>query len=80
MYTFGILALLSETVQKQRKGGLESVDLRILEYFAAEAKEERRKNSHLFDSKKERLGSALFREMVGNRGDRPSRHGEPVLD
>ena len=44
LYTFGILALLSEADQKQRAGGLESGDVRILEYFVAEAKEELRKN------------------------------------
>jgi acyl-CoA dehydrogenase family protein 9 len=62
LYTFGILALLSEADQKQRAGELEAGDLRILKCFAAEAKEARRKNSLLFDSKRERLGSALFKE------------------
>ncbi|MGO8942509.1 MAG: acyl-CoA dehydrogenase family protein [Syntrophobacteraceae bacterium] len=64
LYTFGILALLSEADQKQRAGELEAGDLRILECFAAEAKEARRKNRWLFDSKKERLNSALFRERL----------------
>jgi hypothetical protein len=58
------LALLSEADQKQRAGELEAGDLRILECFAAEAKEARRKNRWLFDSKKERLNSALFRERL----------------
>jgi acyl-CoA dehydrogenase family protein 9 len=62
LYTFGILALLSEADQKQRAGELEAGDLRILKCFATEAKEVRRKNSRLFDSKRERLGSALFKE------------------
>jgi acyl-CoA dehydrogenase family protein 9 len=64
LYTFGILALLSEADQKQRAGELEAGDLRILECFAAEAKEARRKNSRLFDSKRERLNSMLFRERL----------------
>ena len=64
LYTFGILALLCEADQKQRAGELEAGDLRILECFAAEAKEARRKNNRLFDSKKERLNSALFRERL----------------
>jgi acyl-CoA dehydrogenase family protein 9 len=69
LYTFGILALLSEADQKLKAGELEAGDLRILECFAAEAKEARRKNSRLFDSKKERLNSALFRERL-DRGRR----------
>jgi acyl-CoA dehydrogenase family protein 9 len=64
LYTFGILALLSRADQEQRADGLEPEDLRILECFVAEAKEARRQNSRLFDSQKERLNSALFREMV----------------
>ncbi len=64
LYTFGILALLSEADQKQRSAKLEAGDLRILECFAAEAKEARRKNSRLFDSKRERLNSVLFRERL----------------
>ncbi len=63
LYTFGILALLSEADRKQRAGGLQTGDFHILEYFTVEAKETRRKNSRLFDSKKERLNSALFREL-----------------
>jgi acyl-CoA dehydrogenase family member 9 len=66
LYTFGILALLSQADQKQRAGELETGDLRILECFAAEAKEAREKNRHLFDSKRERLNSRLFRERLDN--------------
>ncbi len=76
LYTFGILALLSEADQKQRAGELEAGDLRILECFAAEAKEARRKNSRLFDSKKERLNSALFRERLDRDGGRRTEDGE----
>ncbi len=65
--TFGILAPLSEADQKQRAGELEAGDLRILECFAAEAKETRRKNSRLFNSKRERLNSALFQERLDGR-------------
>ena len=64
LYTFGVLALLSQVDQKQKTKGLEPKDLRILECFVAEAKEARRQNRRFFDSKKERLNSALFREMV----------------
>jgi len=64
LHTFGILALLAENDRKLKAGRLETRDLRILEYFVAEAKESRRKNFRLFDSKKERLNSALFRERT----------------
>jgi acyl-CoA dehydrogenase family protein 9 len=57
LYTFGILALLSEMDHKAR---LEPHDERMLLYFVAEAREARRKNSRFFDSKKERISSALF--------------------
>ncbi len=64
LYTFGILALLSQADQKRKSKRLEPMDLRILECFVSEAKEARRQNRRFFDSKKERLNSALFREMV----------------
>jgi acyl-CoA dehydrogenase family protein 9 len=72
LYTFGILALLSEADQKQREGELEAGDLHILKCFAAEAKEARRENSRLFDSKRERLNSALFRKTL----EREARNSE----
>ena len=64
LYTFGILALLSQADQKRKSKRLEPMDLRILECFVSEAKEARGQNRRFFDSKKERLNSALFREMV----------------
>ena len=64
LYAFGILALLSEADQKQRAGELEAGDLHILKCFAAEAREARRQNSRLFDSKRERLNSALFQKRL----------------
>jgi acyl-CoA dehydrogenase family protein 9 len=75
LYTFGILALLFEADRKQRNGELEARDLRVLEYFTAEAKEARGKNSRLFDSSKERLGSALFRQMAATKKVHPG-HAE----
>ncbi len=70
LYTFGLLALLSEAGRKQRAGELAKEDLRIMEYFVAEAKEARRRNYRLFDSKRERLGSALFSNYLS-----PGRQG-----
>ncbi len=63
IYTFGILALLCEAKHKLSGKGLTERDLRIMECFVAEAKEARRQNSHLFDTQKERLNSALFRTL-----------------
>ncbi|MGA2225196.1 MAG: hypothetical protein ABSH41_12230, partial [Syntrophobacteraceae bacterium] len=79
LYTFGILALLSRVDQKQKAKGLEPVDARILECFVAEAKEARRQNRRFFDSKKERLNSALFREMARLDSEpRATDHGSPL--
>ena len=66
LYTFGILALLAQADEKQTARKL-AEDLRILEYFAAEAKEARRTNYRFFDSKKERLNSTIFREFLTRR-------------
>jgi len=62
LYTFGLLALLSDADRKQRAGTFDKKEQYILEYFTEEAKEARRKNYRLFDSRKERLNSALFNE------------------
>jgi acyl-CoA dehydrogenase family protein 9 len=79
LYTFGILALLSQVDQKQKATGLEPVDAHILECFVAEAKEARRQNRRFFDSKKERLNSALFREMARSDSEpRAADHGSPL--
>jgi acyl-CoA dehydrogenase family protein 9 len=66
LYTFGLLALLSEAGQKREAGELRARDLLIMESFVTEAKEARRQNRRLFDSKRERLDSALFRSMVSS--------------
>jgi acyl-CoA dehydrogenase family protein 9 len=78
LYSFGLLALLSDADRRQRSGVLEKEELHILEYFAAEAREVRRNNYRLFDSKKERLSSAVFKEgaTTTQAEDRPT---EPVI-
>ncbi|MDR3568025.1 MAG: acyl-CoA dehydrogenase family protein [Syntrophobacteraceae bacterium] len=63
LYTFGLLALLRETDILHKAGAIEAEDLRILQYFTAEAKQARKDNNRLFDSKKERVNSALFKEF-----------------
>ncbi len=62
LYTFGLLALLRQTDIKRKAGALEAEDLHILQYFTAEAKQARKSNRRLFDSRKERMNTALFRE------------------
>lgn len=59
-YSFGLLCLLSELDKKHQAGGLTQKDLDILACFTAEAAEVRKQNRHFFDSRKERLASALF--------------------
>jgi len=82
LYTFGLLALLSDAGRKQRAGVLGKEDLRILEYFVAEAKEARRRNYRLFDSKKERLSSALYNDHLTRRriADRASGGAKDALN
>ena len=63
LYTFGLLALLRQTDIKRQAGSLEAEDLHILRYFTAEAKQARKNNSRLFDSRKQRANSAVFREF-----------------
>ncbi len=60
MYLFGILALLSRMSGKERSGRLSTEELNILEYFTEEARQARKQNSRVWDSKKERLGTAIF--------------------
>jgi acyl-CoA dehydrogenase family protein 9 len=67
LYTFGLLALLSEARRKQKASALGKKDLCILEYFVAEAKEARRRDYRLFDSKRERLSSELFKNYLSRR-------------
>lgn len=61
VYMFGILALLSDAMR--REGGASGEDLCVLRYFVEEAGEVRRQNNRLFDSKKERLHGAVFRDL-----------------
>jgi acyl-CoA dehydrogenase family protein 9 len=63
LYAFGLLSLLSEAAQKLAAAALTERDRLIIESFTAEAKEARRKNDRLFDSRRERLDAALFRDL-----------------
>ena len=77
LYTFGVLALLRETDIKHKARTIEAEDLRILQYFTAEARQARKNNSRLFDSSRERVNSALFKEFAKSRsqgGEQGSPH------
>ena len=63
MYMFGILALLSELGAGGGKGAPTEEDLHVLKYFTEEAKEVCRLNRRLFDSGKEKAGSAIWGDM-----------------
>ncbi len=63
MYMFGILALLSRISGKEKSGRLTTAELDILEYFTEEARQARKQNSRVWDSKKERLGTSIFNEI-----------------
>lgn len=63
MYMFGILALLSRMSGKENSRRLSAEELNILEYFTEEARQARKQNSRFRDSKKERLGAAIFAGM-----------------
>jgi acyl-CoA dehydrogenase family protein 9 len=71
LYTFGLLALLSEARQNRV---LTARDRLIMKSFIEEAKEARKQNGRLFDSRRQRLDCALFRDLDGQGG--PSRHGK----
>jgi acyl-CoA dehydrogenase family protein 9 len=76
LYTFGLLALLRETDIKHKAGTIEAEDLRILQYFTAEAKQARKDHYRLFDSKKEKVNSALFREYARSQAPGGEIRGE----
>ena len=76
LYTFGLLALLRETDIKHKAGAIEAEDLRILQYFTAEAKQVRKENYRLFDSRKEKVNSALFGEYAKSQAPGVEIRGE----
>lgn len=63
LYLFGILAVLAKMSADRRAGIFSESERRILGYFLEEAEEARRANAMIFSTKKERLGSAVFREL-----------------
>ncbi len=68
VYMFGILALLARMAGREGSVRLSDSDLEILEYFVEEARDARKQNRRFWDSKKERLGSGLFRRLDREMG------------
>lgn len=78
LHTFGLLALLRQTDIRRKAGPLEAEDLFILQYFTAEARQARKSNTRLLDSRKEKVGSALFREFSRSGGETAGREAPPA--
>jgi acyl-CoA dehydrogenase family member 9 len=55
LYLFGLLALLARLASEDKAGLLRKKNLLLLQYLLEEAKEARKKNRRLFDSRRERL-------------------------
>ena len=63
LYAFGILSLLAKISADMKSGGPKSGDIDLLRYFLAEAKEARCKSRRILDTKKEKLGAAVLRDL-----------------
>ena len=59
-YHFGLMASMARIALDKKEGLPIRENLILLEYFTEEAREARRKNKRVFDSKKERLNSRVF--------------------
>jgi acyl-CoA dehydrogenase family protein 9 len=58
-YTYGLLALLAKMEADQKAGSSSEKDLHLLEFFMEEAKEVRKMNNRVWDSRKESLISRI---------------------
>ena len=63
LYAFGVLSVLAKISGDLKAGGPKSGDLNLLRYFLEEAKEARCKSTRIFDTKKEKLGAAVFHDL-----------------
>ncbi len=73
LYTYGVLALLANISALRRNGADEEEAVSILGYFLEEAKEARRANSHLLDSRKERLHKRIVDSLFPSSTHGPER-------
>ncbi|MGZ3578580.1 MAG: acyl-CoA dehydrogenase family protein [Syntrophales bacterium] len=63
LYAFGVLSVLAKVSGDMKAGVPKSGDLNLLKYFLAEAKEARCKSTRISDTKKEKLGAAVFHDL-----------------
>jgi len=64
LYMFGILSVLAKISGDLKSGVPNSGDLNLLRYFLEEAKEARYNSTRIFDTKKEKLGAAVFHDYT----------------
>jgi acyl-CoA dehydrogenase family protein 9 len=63
LYAYGILSVLAKISADLKSGVPDSGDLNLLRYFLEEAKEARCNSKRIFDTKKEKLGAAVFHDL-----------------
>lgn len=63
LYLFGMLCMLSRMESDQEAGRLDSEELDLLKYFLEEAKEARKRDRRIADSRKERLTGLICRRL-----------------
>jgi acyl-CoA dehydrogenase family member 9 len=63
LYLYGLLALLARLAREEKSGLLKREDLTLLRYFLDEAKESRKMNRRLFDSRRERLTALVAKSL-----------------
>ena len=63
LYTFGILSILAKISKDLKAGVRNSSDLNLLKYFLEEAKEARCSSKRTLNTKKEKLGAAVLRDL-----------------
>ncbi|MGZ3579784.1 MAG: acyl-CoA dehydrogenase family protein [Syntrophales bacterium] len=63
LYAFGVLSVLAKVSGDMKAGVPKSGDLNLLKYFLAEAKEARCNSTRISDTKKEKLGAAVFHDL-----------------
>lgn len=66
LHLYGVFCLLAMLNARRRAGQGQEKELRVLEYFLAEAEENLRSQSHLRLSKRERLLAGVFADLPGD--------------
>ena len=66
LYCFGIISVLARIISVRSAGGSAAEDLKILAFFAEEARQYRKNNKDLFPYKKERLHTRVFKPKLSD--------------